>query len=289
MDPLASVIIPAFNMQSCIGAAVQSALSQDISDIEIVIASDDGLDYLAILAEQNICDSRLRCELTGCHGGGAAKARNTALKAARGRLIVVLDADDLLKPQALKKILPLALCHGAAYSSIERVRFSDGLALSNCNRVLPQGLLGLEDILTSSIQNMAWLAFDRSRVPDLNYLETIPVWEDLVFLAQCCDRLGKIYYLPDQLYIYRQREGSLCNRPEAAHEFYDWAQHLLKLLIAQDSILQCSLDTRSILIRFFKHRCFVEQQFVAAMAEQRYSDYLDFMRQNLDLFYSLPA
>ena len=97
--PLVSVLIPTFNRAHYVGDAVHSALSQTLTDIEVVVvddgSSDDTAGRLAIVA-----DPRLRV-IRHDRNRGIPATRNTALSAATGRYIAWLDSDDIARPHRL--------------------------------------------------------------------------------------------------------------------------------------------------------------------------------------------
>lgn len=103
--PEVSVIIPAYNMEKYVGRAVQSALEDDLDDIE-VIAVDDGstdgtgaiLDSFADSATRRF-DQRVRV----IHQANAGKsaAVNKGLQRSRGEYVAFLDADDTVPPSGL--------------------------------------------------------------------------------------------------------------------------------------------------------------------------------------------
>ena len=287
MTAAITVITPAFEAEAFVAQAVRSVLVQGRADWEMVIASDDGRDYLEILQAQGIEDPRVRCVATGGVGTGAARARSSALEAARGRVIVSLDADDTLQAGALEVIVPLALDHGAAYSDIALVDFTSGRLLKNCNRRPPPGLQPLEDVLTSNLHTFAWIAIDRERLPEVRWPDGIARWEDVLFFAACCDALGSLYFTPEPLYDYRKRAGSVCNRPEAAEEYRQAAEQIMRALDTDRRLLALSAETRDLLRRFFRSRCRLEALFARALETGECAEYQEFLRDNLDLFYSL--
>lgn len=97
--PRVSVIVPTFNRAASIAAAVKSALDQTFADLEVLVIDDGSTDATAdVLAD--ISDARLFL-LRHDRNAGAAAARNTGLKAARGELIAFLDSDDTWMPEKL--------------------------------------------------------------------------------------------------------------------------------------------------------------------------------------------
>lgn len=103
-----SVIIPLYNKESIIERSLQSVLSQDYDDFEVVVVNDGSTDRSAEIVK-DIHDSRVT--LIEQENGGPSKARNTGVKHAKGEWVVFLDADDELLPGALKYFNSIILIH----------------------------------------------------------------------------------------------------------------------------------------------------------------------------------
>mgnify|MGYP001801922122 FL=1 len=97
--PLLSIIIPTYNRPDLLPRAVNSALSQTLTDIEVVVV-DDGSTPAVLLPAQE----RLRVICLTTNQGGAA-ARNQGAEAARSRWITYLDDDDVLLPDMAEKAM----------------------------------------------------------------------------------------------------------------------------------------------------------------------------------------
>ena len=95
MEPLVSILIPAFNAQEYIRGALKSAVNQTWRNKEIIVVDDGSRDQTRAIAETFEKDG-VRV-LTQANQGAAA-ARNKALSLSRGDYIQWLDADDLLSP-----------------------------------------------------------------------------------------------------------------------------------------------------------------------------------------------
>lgn len=103
-----SVIIPLYNKESIIERSLQSVLSQDYDDFEIVVVNDGSTDRSTDIV-RTINDTRIR--IIEQENGGPSKARNTGVKYAKGDWIIFLDADDELLPGALKHFMNLSKSH----------------------------------------------------------------------------------------------------------------------------------------------------------------------------------
>ncbi|GMR65359.1 MULTISPECIES: glycosyltransferase family 2 protein [Bacillus] len=100
--PHVSVITPSYNSIRFIGETILSVQNQSYENWEMIIVDDASTDQSATKIKEIIKgDSRIRI-LSLKENVGAAKARNLAIKEARGRYIAFLDSDDIWLPHKLK-------------------------------------------------------------------------------------------------------------------------------------------------------------------------------------------
>ena len=99
-----SVIIPLYNKEPIIEKCLQSVLSQDYDDFEIIVVNDGSTDRSADVVRA-IKDSRLR--LIDQANAGPSAARNTGTRNSNGDWILFLDADDELLSGALSHFISL--------------------------------------------------------------------------------------------------------------------------------------------------------------------------------------
>ena len=116
--PLVSVIMPAYNVEPYIGAAIESALEQTFDDYEILIVDDGSTDRTASIAAAYGARSE-RIRLITQANRGLSAARNAALRAARGAFLALLDGDDIWDPGFLEQQMAV---FRAAAGSIHRDR-----------------------------------------------------------------------------------------------------------------------------------------------------------------------
>jgi glycosyltransferase involved in cell wall biosynthesis len=86
-----SVVIPAYNSGRFIADAIESVLAQKRSDLELLVVDDGSTDD----TPQVVGRYGTAVTLIRQTNAGAAVARNTAMRAARGRYVAFLDADDV--------------------------------------------------------------------------------------------------------------------------------------------------------------------------------------------------
>ncbi|MFW8600698.1 glycosyltransferase family 2 protein [Desulfobacterota bacterium M19] len=90
MIPTVSVIIPAYNRAAMLPRAIDSVLSQDGVDFELLVVDDGSNDDTAVLLKDY--GSHLTV-ISQAHQGVSA-ARNAGIRAARAPLLAFLDSDD---------------------------------------------------------------------------------------------------------------------------------------------------------------------------------------------------
>lgn len=107
--PLVSVIIPAYNAERYIDEALQSVLSQNYPNVEIIVVDDGSSDRTA---ERVVAyGSRVTC-LTQCNSGGyPGSPRNAGLDHCKGEFICFLDADDIMLPLRIEKQMSVLSSH----------------------------------------------------------------------------------------------------------------------------------------------------------------------------------
>jgi|HubBroStandDraft_6_1064221.scaffolds.fasta_scaffold01556_3 cellulose synthase/poly-beta-1,6-N-acetylglucosamine synthase-like glycosyltransferase/spore germination protein YaaH/peptidoglycan/xylan/chitin deacetylase (PgdA/CDA1 family) len=102
--PEVTVMIPAYNEESVIVDTVRSALASTYPTLEILVVDDGSTDRTAELARENFGrDSRVRLLLQPNRGKPAAL--NHALSEAVGEIVVSIDADTIVDPEAISRLV----------------------------------------------------------------------------------------------------------------------------------------------------------------------------------------
>lgn len=107
-----SIIIPVYNGEQYLEQCIRSVLSQTLKELEILCVDDGSGDGSAQII-RNLRSEDDRVRLLWQRNQGAGKARNLALKEARGKYIAFLDADDFyVDRDALEKMVELCESSG---------------------------------------------------------------------------------------------------------------------------------------------------------------------------------
>lgn len=110
--PAVSVIMPAYNVEPYIEAAVHSVLRQTFHDFELIVV-DDGATDGTYEAARHAAGRDPRVTIIRQPNAGLSAARNTALRASSAPFVALLDSDDLWAPGFLEKQLAILQGPGA--------------------------------------------------------------------------------------------------------------------------------------------------------------------------------
>jgi hypothetical protein len=111
--PPVSVVIPVFNRAATIRGAMESVLRQTWAELELIVVDDGSTDGTTEAAAA-VADPRVRI-VAGPGNRGAAAARNTGIRAARGAWVAFQDSDDEWLPLKLEKQMARLLAPGADF------------------------------------------------------------------------------------------------------------------------------------------------------------------------------
>ena len=115
---LVSVVIPVYNGERYLAAAINSVLRQDYGPLEIIVVDDGSIDRCAEIAK-----SFQGVKYTYQENQGHAAARNTGIASAIGDFIGFLDADDLWTPEKISKQVDRLKQHPSTGYVISKMRY----------------------------------------------------------------------------------------------------------------------------------------------------------------------
>ncbi|MEL6785870.1 MAG: glycosyltransferase family 2 protein [Cyanobacteria bacterium J06607_15] len=217
-----SVIIPAYNTEEYIAKAISSALSQTLSNIEVIVVDDCSTDN-TVQVVQGFDDPRLKLILN-TENMGAGGARNKAIAAAQGKWIAVLDSDDWYAPQRLEVLVSHAVQKQVDFIADDSYLIEDGTQTPWSTIIRESG------IKIASIQQFEAAAFIMTDIegrPGLRLGFTKPLFkreflvqhqikyqdirvtQDFWFDIECFLHGAKFCLVPEPYYFYRARPGSL--------------------------------------------------------------------------------
>jgi len=102
-QPVISILMPAFNVEKYITAAIEIILNQTFTNFELIILDDGSSDGTTKIIDSYV-DIRIK-KVFLSKNQGLVSARNSLVSMARGKYIAFLDSDDIANSQRLEKQL----------------------------------------------------------------------------------------------------------------------------------------------------------------------------------------
>ncbi|MFM0788268.1 glycosyltransferase family 2 protein [Streptococcus suis] len=203
--PKVSIIVPVYNTEDYIGECIESILNQSLTDIELILVNDCSTDRsLDILRKYEQIDSRIHI-IDSLSNTGVGEARNKGIERASGQYISFVDSDDFLKIDMFEKLYQKALIDKADLVLCDTGTFSsDGREKSVWYKPI-YGKAELKDIFHNT-QPTARIV-SRELIDRIQFRFLKGMGEGIYFELMIHAR--HITTVPEKLYIYRSRGGSL--------------------------------------------------------------------------------
>ncbi|MDO5503220.1 MAG: glycosyltransferase family 2 protein [Actinomycetia bacterium] len=254
MIPDISFVIPAYNAEQTIEAAISSALAQVDVSVEVVVVDDASHDQTAAIASSFGAPVRvLRNEVNL----GEGRSRQRAIEAARGRWLAVLDADDKVAPKRSRRLIACAESLGLPiavdnvrmhrYDAAEQDgRHTHSWLMFSKRRLAGTASLNLEQFVRGSRPLRSWsealgylkpiLRRDFVETHALRYDSDLKIGADFYFLARALHFAGAAAVEPHGGYHYTIYPDSVSAHMGADH---------VEAMIEADAAIQASLDLTS--------------------------------------------
>jgi glycosyltransferase involved in cell wall biosynthesis len=245
MQPLVSILVPAYNAERRLADTIKSALGQTWPRKELIIVNDGSTDQTLQVARQ--FESKEVIVVTQDNQGAAA-ARNNALSRCQGDYIQWLDADDLLAPDKIaKQMESVERCAG------KRTLFSSSWAyfFNRCEKAkftptpLWFDLSPLEWLLRKVEHNLymadsSWLVSRELTNAAGPWNSQLSLDDDGEYFCRVLLASDGVKFVPEARSYYRRSGfGSLSNigasRKKAESQFQSMQAHINSLRSLEDS------------------------------------------------------
>lgn len=210
---LFSVIVPMYNVEKYIRECIESILNQSEKDFELIIVDDGSKDKSSLIADEYaMIDNRV--SVIHQKNMGLFHARCVAIEKALGKYAIFVDADDLLKNNALQRLkreiitdeFDMIIYRAETFYEYGKVVFQkkifedDSIFEKDNKRQL------YYKIISDNCLNDLWI-----KAIKINCFETDKLWdcpritmgEDLVHTLRPITNAKRIKYIDDVLYCYR--------------------------------------------------------------------------------------
>ena len=222
--PIISVIVPIYQVEKYLDECIKSISNQTYPYLEIILIDDGSTDNCGAMCNQYaLQDKRIR--VIHQNNQGLSAARNRGLDIATGKYISFIDSDDYISPYFYEYLLNAIETHPEArIVGCQYYKDEDGEIIkpdTKCDIKEPT-LYSYhhfcEDALLGNLSIVVWnKLYDASLLKDIRFREG-RIYEDSLFMYDFSfivkQHQANFLLLPDYLYYYRIRQGSICHRAD---------------------------------------------------------------------------
>jgi glycosyltransferase involved in cell wall biosynthesis len=213
--PLVSVVLPAYNRGTWIGASVASLLGQTGVDFEVIVVDDGSTDDTRARLEA-FADPRLRV-LAVPHGGVAA-ARNAGVAACRGRYVAFHDSDDealsgrLARPVevlAARPELGLVIMNGRFLAPEDGSGAEEPWIKPEVTKALVGRTIGVAEVFRRNLGQLQGMCFTRAALDAVGPFDaTFRILDDLDLVLRVAARFPAVF-VDEPVFAYRRHPGGI--------------------------------------------------------------------------------
>lgn len=210
---LVSVVIPVYNVEDYIVDCLNSIQNQSFKQFEVVIVNDGSTDSTMEIVNDYLKNVSFKYTVINQQNRGIAASRNVGLNASKGKYIIFVDSDDMLKSNCLERMYSICVDKKAdmccvPYTHDETFQNStDDICTVLYNRQEMSDIF----LKRKKVVFLSSTMFNRDFINGNGILfdEKCKYSEDLIFLWSCIFATNKIAYCNEQMYFYRRRPNSI--------------------------------------------------------------------------------
>lgn len=248
MEVKVSIIIPVYNTADYLERCLDSCLEQTFSSLEIIAVNDSSTDRSAeILEAYAQKDARVRPFTKKKEG--AFLARDYGVKQSSGQYFFFLDSDDYIPENAIERLYT-QIQETESQIAVADFEFINHPSLTHFHYPAKQKVLNGEEFINlvfdTEVTCIWGKLFDKSLHHEMDYWDDMDIGEDLLYLLQLCAKKNiRICFVPEPLYYYVQRPGSIMNEPDEQVQ----AERYLAVHYGLDELVWTGIFTKRIATR----------------------------------------
>ncbi len=205
MKPLVSIVIPVYNVGEYVLKCLESLVDQSYKHIEIIVVDDGSTDGSGETCDE-FAKKDERIKVFHKKNGGLSSARNFGIKESKGDFICLVDSDDYVKKDFVKKLVNAA------------EKCDADIVVCGFNDEVPEAkkITGEEAAIRlllgqKNMEVIAWnKMYKRALFDDVLYPEGRN-YEDTLTTYKLLSKAGIVAYVSESLYFYVERGGSITN------------------------------------------------------------------------------
>lgn len=235
-----SIIVPVYNVKAYVAECVQSLLSQDYNNFEVILVDDGSTDGSSELCDE-LGQSNEKIRVIHQKNEGLSGARNTGLRFADGDFISFIDSDDYVAPNMFSSLITALKKSNASVAICNLIIFNRGGMIPSCrygDEVVDYSSKSQVKFFAAALDSSCNRVFRTEAIRKNNLVfenKNIVAQEDYWFQIRLLSHITRIVTLHNNLYFYRERGSSITKShsdgdiTERNIDFYSRTERYIKL------------------------------------------------------------
>lgn len=218
MNPKVSVIIPVYNVEKYLDECIESVVNQTYQNIEIILIDDGSTDNCPYICD-NWAKKDERIKIIHQENSGPSLARNKGINLACGDYFLFVDSDDFIVKTTIEKTIIVAeknnvdiVCFGVfrvdEYGKIIESTEHFEKKITDCKEALIE-------LVSGNVHDYPCNKLYRKNTFENVEFPVGKVFEDIATTYKLFLNSKKICFVPEELYFYRKRKGSIIDHMNA--------------------------------------------------------------------------
>ncbi len=253
-EDLVSIVTPTYNCGKFITETIESVIEQTYKNWEMIIVDDCSKDNTQEIVKKYLKNDKRIKYIKFEKNQGAAIARNTAIREAKGRYIAFLDSDDLWSKDKLEKQINFMNKNNYDFT------YTNYEEIDENSKLLGIRVTGPKKITKKGMYNYCWpgcltVMYDAEKI-GLIQINDIKKNNDYAMWLKVCKK-ANCYLLDANLARYRKRTGSISSYSYTS--LIKWHYKLYREEEKQNIFFACFNTIRNIYFGIIKKLIYVKE------------------------------
>ncbi|MDR0932198.1 MAG: glycosyltransferase [Victivallales bacterium] len=226
--PLLTIIVPVYNPGKRLRICLDSLLSQEVQDFELILIDDGSTDDSAGICREYCAKHPDKIRFFSGENRGVSFARNRGLDVAQGEWVAFCDSDDTVEPKIYRYMYDRAIATNADLSCCALKMISENGSEKSVNEFpcVGEQVIAPQDKVRKEIWEKLLLSqadyhgyspiclFRRDLIEKahIRFTEKLNILEDMLFMLEYLLQVNIIAISDKPLYNYLRFDSSLCSR-----------------------------------------------------------------------------
>lgn len=221
-----SILVPVYKVEAYLPRCIESVLSQDFPNYELILVDDGSPDNSGKICEEYAFKYPILIKVIHKKNGGLPSARLAGFQQASGKYIMFLDSDDYLLPNALT-ILYKKIEEGYdIVKGINRRVYDDGSYTIERHKIFNEEVTGNENylskVINADIAPYLWGGLYRKDLiqeGDFQPILSFSVGEDWLLNIAIARKVNKMVCIDKEVYCYFINNNSIMQSKVCSYEY----------------------------------------------------------------------